>query len=223
MAHLSKDEELINAFNKNIDIHSRTASLIYNVSLDKIIPEMRRTAKVVNFGIMYGAGAFRISQELGISRSVAQDIIDEYFKKYSGIKSYVDQILDKARKDKYVETIFGRRRPIWDADSDNALKRKASERIAINMPIQGSAAELIKIAMIDIHDKLIKEKLKAKMILQIHDELLFEFPEDEEDMLVPMVLNSMEKAMDLSVPLVVDYGIGNNWFEAPLINLWKQV
>ena len=175
---------------------------------------MRRIAKVVNFGIMYGAGAFRISQELGISRSVAQDIIDEYFNKYSGIKFYIDQILDKARKDKYVETIFGRRRPIWDADSDNALKRKASERIAINMPIQGSAAELIKIAMIDIYKKLAKENLKAKMILQIHDELLFEFPKDEEDILVSIVVSSMEEAMDLSVPLVVDYGIGNNWFEA---------
>ena len=214
MAHLSKDAELLNAFNNNIDIHSRTASLIYNVSIDEIIPEMRRTAKVVNFGIMYGAGAFRISQELGISRIIAQDIIDEYFNKYSGIKFYIDQILDKARKDKFVETIFGRRRPIWDADSDNALKRKASERIAINMPIQGSAAELIKIAMIDIHNKLAKRKLKAKMILQIHDELLFEFPRNEEDILVSIVVNSMEKAMDLSVPLVVDYGIGNNWFEA---------
>ena len=214
MAHLSKDTELLDAFNNNIDIHSRTASLIYNVSIDDIIPEMRRTAKVVNFGIMYGAGAFRISQELGISRNVAQDIINEYFNKYSGIKSYIDQVLDKARKYKYVETIFGRRRPIWDADSDNALKRKASERIAINMPIQGSAAELIKIAMIDIHNRITKEKLKAKMILQIHDQLLFEFPKDEEDVLVPMVVNSMEKAMDLNVPLVVEYGIGNNWFEA---------
>ena len=175
---------------------------------------MRRTAKVVNFGIMYGAGAFRISQELGISRSVAQNIIDEYFKKYSGIKSYIDQTLDKARDKKYVETIFGRRRPIWDADSDNSLKRKAAERIAINMPIQGSAAELIKIAMIDIYSKLSKEKLQAKMILQIHDELLFEFPEDEEEMLIHIVVNSMENAMDLSVPLVVDYGIGDNWFEA---------
>ena len=214
MAHLSQDTELLDAFNKNIDIHSRTASLIYNVSIDEIIPEMRRTAKVVNFGIMYGAGAFRISQELGISRSVAQNIIDEYFKKYSGIKSYIDQTLDKARDKKYVETIFGRRRPIWDADSDNSLKRKAAERIAINMPIQGSAAELIKIAMIDIYSKLSKEKLQAKMILQIHDELLFEFPEDEEEMLIHIVVNSMENAMDLSVPLVVDYGIGDNWFEA---------
>ena len=214
MAHLSEDTELCKAFNNNIDIHSRTASLIYNVSLDEIFPEMRRTAKVVNFGIMYGAGAFRISQELGISRVASQEIIDEYFKQYSGIKTYIDRILEKARKNNYVETISGRRRPIWDANSENSLRRKAAERIAINMPIQGSAAELIKIAMIDIYKKLLKEDLKSKMILQIHDELLFEFPEDEEDRLISIVVNSMEKAMRLKVPIIVDYGVGNNWYEA---------
>ena len=214
MAHLSEDIELCKAFNNNIDIHSRTASLIYNVSLDDIIPEMRRTAKVVNFGIMYGAGAFRISQELGISRVASQEIIDEYFKQYSGIKTYIDRILEKARKNNYVETISGRRRHIWDANSENSLRRKAAERIAINMPIQGSAAELIKIAMIDIYKKLLKEDLKSKMILQIHDELLFEFPEDEEDRLISIVVNSMEKAMRLKVPIIVDYGVGNNWYEA---------
>ena len=214
MAHLSEDIELCKAFNNNIDIHSRTASLIYNVSLDDIIPEMRRTAKVVNFGIMYGAGAFRISQELGISRVASQEIIDEYFKQYSGIKTYIDRILEKARKNNYVETISGRRRPIWDANSENSLRRKAAERIAINMPIQGSAAELIKIAMIDIYKKLLKEDLKSKMILQIHDELLFEFPEDEEDILISIVVNSMEQAMRLRVPIIVDYGVGNNWYEA---------
>jgi DNA polymerase-1 len=214
MAHLSEDEELCDAFNKNIDIHSRTASLIYNVSIEEIIPEMRRTAKVVNFGIMYGAGAFRISQELGISRVASQDIIDEYFKKYSGIRVYIDKILELARKENYVETISGRRRPVWDANSENALKRKAAERVAINMPIQGSAAELIKIAMIDIQKEIKKEKLKSKMILQIHDELLFEFPKEEEDKLIPLVVNSMEKAMRLKVPIIVDYGSGKNWYEA---------
>jgi len=214
MAHLSEDEELCDAFNKNIDIHSRTASLIYNVSIEEIIPEMRRTAKVVNFGIMYGAGAFRISQELGISRVASQDIIDEYFKKYSGIRVYIDKILELARKENYVETISGRRRPMWDANSENALKRKAAERVAINMPIQGSAAELIKIAMIDIQKGIKKEKLKSKMILQIHDELLFEFPKEEEDKLIPLVVNSMEKAMKLKVPIIVDYGCGKNWYEA---------
>ena len=214
MAHLSEDIELCKAFNNNIDIHSRTASLIYNVSLDDIIPEMRRTAKVVNFGIMYGAGAFRISQELGISRVASQEIIDEYFKQYSGIKTYIDRILEKARKNNCVETISGRRRPIWDANSENSLRRKAAERIAINMTIQRSAAELIKIAMIDIYKKLLKEDLKSKMILQIHDELLFEFPEDEEDILISIVVNSMEQAMRLRVPIIVDYGVGNNWYEA---------
>ena len=125
----------------------------------------------------------------------------------------LDQILDNARKNKYVETIFGRRRPIWDADSDNALKRKASERIAINMPIQGSAAELIKIAMIDIHEKIVNEKLKAKMILQIHDELLFEGPSEEMDILAKLVVSEMEGAMKLSIPLKVDWKIGKNWHE----------
>ena len=214
MAHLSEDEELCDAFNNNIDIHSRTASLIYNVSIEEIIPEMRRTAKVVNFGIMYGAGAFRISQELGISRMASQSIIDEYFKKYSGIRIYIDKILETARKENYVKTISGRRRSVWDTNSENALKRKAAERVAINMPIQGSAAELIKIAMIDIQKEIKKEKLKSKMILQIHDELLFEFPKEEEDKLIPLVVNSMEKAMRLKVPIIVDYGCGENWYEA---------
>ena len=214
MAHLSEDQELCDAFNNSIDIHSRTASLIYNVSIEDLIPEMRRTAKVVNFGIMYGAGAFRISQELGISRMASQDIIDEYFKQYSGVKVYIEKILDKARKDNFVETIFGRRRPVWDANSENALKRKAAERVAINMPIQGSAAELIKIAMINIQKEIKKEELKSKMILQIHDELLFEFPKEEENKIIPLVVNSMENAMELKVPLIVDYGCGINWYEA---------
>ncbi|OUW78673.1 MAG: DNA polymerase I [bacterium TMED217] len=214
MAHLSEDHELCDAFNNNIDIHSRTASLIYNVPIEDLIPEMRRTAKVVNFGIMYGAGAFRISQELGISRMASQDIIDEYFKKYSGVKLYIEKILDKARKDNFVETIFGRRRPVWDANSENALKRKAAERVAINMPIQGSAAELIKIAMINIQKEIKKEELKSKMILQIHDELLFEFPKEEEAKIIPLVVNSMENAMLLKVPIIVDYGFGSNWYEA---------
>ena len=214
MAHLSEDQELCDAFNNNIDIHSRTASLIYNVPIEDLIPEMRRTAKVVNFGIMYGAGAFRISQELGISRMASQDIIDEYFKKYSGVKLYIEKILDKARKDNFVETIFGRRRPVWDANSENALKRKAAERVAINMPIQGSAAELIKIAMINIQKEIKKEELKSKMILQIHDELLFEFPKEEEAKIIPLVVNSMENAMLLKVPIIVDYGFGSNWYEA---------
>ena len=214
MAHLSEDKELCNAFKDNLDIHDRTASLIYNVPLDDVQPEMRRTAKVINFGIMYGAGPFRISQELGISRKAAQEIIKQYFIQYSGIQNYIDDTLSKARSDNYVETILGRRRYVWDVNSENALKKQAAERVAINMPIQGSAAELIKIAMIDIQKNIENDKLKYKMILQIHDELLFEYPLDEEEHLILMVKKSMENAMSLKVPIIVDYGFGKDWFEA---------
>ena len=214
MAHLSQDKELCKAFKDNLDIHDRTASLIYNVPLDDVQSEMRRTAKVINFGIMYGAGPFRISQELGISRKAAQEIIKQYFIQYSGIQNYIDDTLSKARSDNYVETILGRRRYVWDVNSDNALKKQAAERVAINMPIQGSAAELIKIAMIDIQKNIENDKLKSKMILQIHDELLFEYPLDEEEHLILMVKKSMENAMSLNVPIIVDYGFGKDWFEA---------
>ena len=214
MAHLSEDKELCKAFKDNLDIHDRTASLIYNVPLDDVQPEMRRTAKVINFGIMYGAGPFRISQELGISRKAAQEIIKQYFIQYSGIQNYIDDTLSKARSDNYVETILGRRRYVWDVNSDNALKKQAAERVAINMPIQGSAAELIKIAMIDIQKNIENDKLNSKMILQIHDELLFEYPLDEEEHLISMVKKSMENAMSLNVPIIVDYGFGKDWFEA---------
>ena len=214
MAHLSEDKELCKAFKDNLDIHGRTASLIYNVPLDDVQPEMRRTAKVINFGIMYGAGPFRISQELGISRKAAQEIIKQYFIQYSGIQNYIDDTLSKARSDNYVETILGRRRYVWDVNSENALKKQAAERVAINMPIQGSAAELIKIAMIDIQKNIENDKLNSKMILQIHDELLFEYPLDEEEHLISMVKKSMENAMSLKVPIIVDYGFGKDWFEA---------
>ena len=214
MAHLSEDKELCKAFKDNLDIHDRTASLIYNVPLDDVQPEMRRTAKVINFGIMYGAGPFRISQELGISRKAAQEIIKQYFIQYSGIQNYIDNTLSKARSNNYVETILGRRRYVWDVNSENALKKQAAERVAINMPIQGSAAELIKIAMIDIQKNIENDKLNSKMILQIHDELLFEYPLDEEEHLILMVKKSMENAMSLKVPIIVDYGFGKDWFEA---------
>jgi len=214
MAHLSEDLELCNAFNANLDIHTRTASLIYNVSIDDVQPDMRRTAKVINFGIMYGAGPFRISQELGISRKASQEIIKEYFNQYSGVKKYISATLDKARSDNFVETLLGRRRSVWDINSQNALKRQAAERIAINMPIQGSAAELIKIAMIDVQKNIELEHMDSKLILQIHDELLFEFPVDEKDVLIPLVKESMENAMKLKVPVIVDYGSGKDWFEA---------
>ncbi|MFL2983282.1 MAG: DNA polymerase I [Candidatus Neomarinimicrobiota bacterium] len=214
MAHFSQDKGLIDAFNDSEDIHSKTASKVFNVPIEMVIPEMRRTAKVVNFGIMYGAGAFRISQELGIPRKEAVSLIKNYFQQYPGIQNYIDSTCLKAREDKYVETILGRKRPIWEADSDNALRRKAAERMAINMPIQGSAAEMIKLAMINIHQGIKEMCLKAKLVLQIHDELIFEFPVEEQEELVKLVIEKMENALHLTVPVKVDYGIGNSWYEA---------
>ena len=214
MAHFSRDKGLIAAFQNGEDIHSRTASHVFNVPIDLVLPEMRRTAKVVNFGIMYGAGPFRMSQELGIPRKEAVAIIESYFEQYPGIQNYIDTTLEKARNEKYVQTILGRRRPVWDADSDNGLRRQAAERMAINMPIQGSAAEMIKLAMIAIQKEMIQRGMKTKLILQIHDELLFEFPNDEEEILVKLVVNKMENAMELSVPIIVEHGIGETWYDA---------
>ncbi len=214
MAHYSQDNAMIKAFKENIDIHSQTASSIFNVPINNVLPEMRRTAKVVNFGIMYGAGPFRLSQELSVSRQEASLIITEYFKQFPGIQNYINDTIDGARRNKYVETIFGRRRPIWDVDSANGIKKKAAERVAINMPIQGSAAEMIKVAMISIQEKINKLGMKSKLILQIHDELIFESPASEEEILIKMVVEKMENAMKLSVPIVVDYGSGSSWLEA---------
>ena len=214
MAHLSQDPALIEAFNKNEDIHSRTASDVFGVGIKDLLPEMRRTAKIVNFGIMYGAGSFRLSQELGIPRSEAQVIIDTYFERYAGIREYMDRTIKQAEDQKYVETVLGRRRNIWNIDSKNHIQREAAKRMAINMPIQGTAAEMIKLAMLDIHRTLINDGYNARMILQIHDELLFETPAQEIDTLKEMVSDKMVNAMPLTIPLVVDCGKGINWFEA---------
>ncbi|MFQ6606355.1 MAG: DNA polymerase I [Fidelibacterota bacterium] len=214
MAHLSQDPALRKAFLRNEDVHARTASDVFGVPIDEVLPEMRATAKVVNFGIMYGAGPFRMSQELGIPRAEAQEIIDAYFKRYQGIKFYIENTLQKAEEDHYVSTLLGRRRPVWNISSDNYVQREAAKRMAINMPIQGTAAEMIKLAMIAIHRILQKEQFRAKMVLQIHDELLFEVPEDEVEALQKMVVREMENALPLSVPLVVDCGVGQSWFEA---------
>jgi DNA polymerase-1 len=211
---LSQDPGLVAAFQDGEDVHARTASLVFGVPLEDVQPEMRRTAKIVNFGIMYGAGPFRMSQELGIPRREAQVLIDTYFQQYSGIRTYIDTVLEQARTDHYVTTILGRRRPVWDATSDNRMRREAAERMAINMPIQGTAAEMIKLAMIQIHQDLKANHFQSRMILQIHDELLFEVPENEVEDLKTLVVERMEKALPLSVPIVVDCGVGNSWYEA---------
>ena len=214
MAHLSQDKALLDAFNNGEDIHTRTAADVFNVGIDEVIPEMRRTAKIVNFGLLYGAGPFRMSQELGIPHKEAKSIIEAYFERYSGIKNYIDSVIEDARNKKYVETMLGRRRQVWDIDSNNHLHKEAAKRMAINMPIQGTNAEMIKIAMIDIQKELLSKNMQSKMLLQIHDELVFEVPSEELDSLQKIVVNKMENSLPLSVPIIVDYGNGDSWYEA---------
>ncbi|HRU91611.1 MAG TPA: DNA polymerase I [Candidatus Marinimicrobia bacterium] len=214
MAHLSGDAELRRAFQEGVDVHARTAALVYGVPEKDVLPEMRRIAKVVNFGIMYGAGAFRMSEELGISRSDANKLIEQYFRTYPGINDYIMKTIEEARKNNYVKTLAGRRRYVPDINSENKNVREAAERVAINMPIQGTAADMIKIAMIRIQRQLNEKKFKSMMILQIHDELLFEVHPDELENLRPIVTTEMENALPLDVPVKVDIGIGNSWYEA---------
>lgn len=214
MASLSKDASMLEAFNNNLDIHSATAAKVYNVDLKDVDRSMRSAAKAVNFGIIYGISAFGLSQNIGVSRTEAKQIIEQYFEEFPFVKKYMDLSIQIARENEFVETLFGRRRYLKDINSRNAVMRAAAERNAINAPIQGTAADIIKIAMIDIANTLIKEGLKSKMILQIHDELIFEMHPSEELKLKSIVESCMIKASALDVPIVVDMGIGNNWLEA---------
>ena len=214
MAALSGDTEMLKAFNNGLDIHSATAAKVYNVSVDEVDKMMRTNAKSVNFGIIYGISAFGLSQNIGISRNEAKNIIDEYFVQFPAIKKYMDDIILKARKQEYVETYYKRRRYLPNINSRNAVIRSVAERNAINAPIQGTAADIIKIAMIEIQKELINQNMQSKMILQVHDELVFDMLNDEKDKLIPLVKGKMEQVIDLGVPLVVDIGEGKNWLEA---------
>ena len=215
MAHLSKDKALTKALNDGEDIHTFTAKNVFNVKEDgDVLPEMRRIAKIVNFGIMYGAGSFRLSQELGIPFAESKKIIDVYFEKYKGIKQYMEDTKLLVKKDKSVQTLLGRKRAVWDSDSQNQVRRDAAERMAINMPIQGTAAEMIKLAMIRIDKDLKENNLKSKLILQIHDELLLEVHNNEIDYVTEMVIKHMKNAMNLDVPIEIDCGVGSSWYEA---------
>ena len=214
MAHYSQEPELLDAFNNDLDIHSRTAALVYSVSEEDVTPEQRRSAKVVNFGIMYGAGPFRMSKELGISMKDAKELIETYFKTYPGIQTYIQKTIEEAHTRGYVHTLGGRKRYAQALGTSNINIQKAEERALINMPIQGSAAELVKIAMINIHNKIKKHKYKTKMILQIHDELIFEVPKYEIENISKLVKFEMENAVKLSIPLKVDSNWGASWYEA---------
>jgi len=213
LAHFSGDESLIEAFMTGSDIHNRTASEIFGVTPDLVTPEMRRLAKSINFGIIYGISAFGLAKQLGTSVSIAKSYIDEYFKRYKKVREYIDKSIDDARSKGYAETILGRRRPIPELASDDRNRKGFGERTAMNTPIQGSAADIINIAMIRIQEKLGTGR-KSRMILQVHDELLFEVPADELDYLSRMVREEMEGAWKLSVPILVEIGTGRNWAEA---------
>ena len=214
MADMSGDKQMIEAFFNNEDIHASTAAKIFNVPIDEVTGDMRRKAKTANFGIIYGISGFGLSQRLNIPRNEAQSLINGYFRIYPQVQMYMVESIENARKKGYVETIFGRRRFLSDINSRNANIRGMAERNAINAPIQGSAADLIKIAMIRIWDVLRKERLKTKMILQVHDELLFDVPKEEVEQVKRIVKIEMENVYKLKVPLLVEIGAGKNWLEA---------
>ena len=214
MAHLSKDKNMIEAFNKGQDIHAATASKIFKIPLEEVTPDMRRKAKTANFGIIYGITPYGLSQRLGISRSDAKKLIEEYFTTFSGVKRYMDESIAKAREQGYVETIFGRKRFLPDINSQNAIVRGYAERNAINTPIQGSAADIIKVAMNKIYKRLSDGGYKSKMILQVHDELDFNVHMNELDEVKNIVVYEMENAYPLIVPLKTDCNHGANWLEA---------
>ncbi|MCC8036223.1 MAG: DNA polymerase I [Rikenellaceae bacterium] len=214
MAHLSEDNNLMEAFNKKEDVHAATASLLFNVPLPEVTSDQRRKAKTANFGIIYGISAFGLGQRLNIPRGEAKEIIDGYFRSYPGVREYMERVIEQARGQGYVTTIFGRKRKLPDIRSANAVARGLAERNAINAPIQGSAADIIKIAMIQVHREFQKRRLRSRMIMQVHDELVIDLYKPERDQVVDILTSAMENAAKLKVDLVVDYGIGQNWVEA---------
>ena len=214
MAHLSNDKNLTHAFNNNIDVHSSTAAEVFGVSIDDVSQDQRRSAKAINFGLMYGMSAFGLTRQLGISRAEAQEYLDTYFARYTGVKDYMDNIKAKAKEDKFVETIMGRRLYLNEINAANGLRRQAAERAAINAPLQGSAADIIKKAMLDIDQLLLNEMQEVKMIMQVHDELVFECSEGNAEDVMNKMKSTMEQTVELNIPLIVEAAIGKNWNEA---------
>jgi DNA polymerase-1 len=214
LAHYSEDEALIDAFRVGEDIHLRTAAEIFGVNLDEVTEELRRQAKTINFGIIYGMSAFRLAKDLGIPQKKSRQIIEHYFQRYKGVRSYVENITEKGREQGYVTTLFKRKRFLPDLRSRNRNIRQFAERTAINTPIQGSAADIIKLAMIRIDSILERRALPARMIMQVHDELVFEVEARAADEVASLVRHEMESVVSLAVSLVVEVGLGSNWDEA---------
>jgi DNA polymerase-1 len=214
IASLSEDKNMCEAFVSGKDIHQATAAKVFNVPLEEVTKEMRSKAKAVNFGIIYGQGAFGLAQNLGISRTEAKEIIDSYFKQFSTLKNFQADQIEMAKEKGFVETILHRKRHLADINSRNAIVRGFAERNAINAPIQGSAADIIKVAMIHIYQAFQREGVQSKMILQVHDELVFDVRKDEQEKVVSIVQDCMQNAVHLNVPLVAEYGVGDNWLVA---------
>ena len=214
MAHLSKDPGLLSAFQEGEDVHSKTASEVFNVGIEDVSSDLRRNAKAINFGLIYGISAFGLGKQLGITRNLAAEYMAMYFEKYPGVKQYMESTKESASQNGYVETLFGRRLYLKEINANNALRRQASERAAINAPVQGTAADIMKIAMIRMYKALEKEKSEARIILQVHDELILDTPEKEIDRVIELTTEAMKEATLLDVPLEIDIGIGDNWDQA---------
>ena len=214
MAHLSNDQQMINVFNEGKDLHAATAATIYKKPIDQVSRDERTKSKRANFGIIYGITVFGLAERLDISRDEAKQLIDGYFETFPEVHDYMEQAKQKARQQGYVTTLFGRRRYLPDINSANATVRGFAERNAINAPIQGTAADIIKVAMIRIHNRFKQEGIRSKMILQVHDELNFSVYPEEKEQVERIVLEEMQNAIALKVPLVADSGFGSNWLEA---------
>ena len=214
LAHISEDENMVNAFNNGEDIHKQAASKVFGVPIDEVTKELRSRAKAVNFGIVYGISDFGLAEQIGVSRKEAKKDIEQYLEKYSGIKTFMDNIVEEAKEKGYVETIYHRRRYVPELKSKNYMVRKFGERVAMNTPIQGTAADIMKVAMINVFNELKKRGLKSRIILQIHDELLIETEKSELDEVKNLLVNCMENVIKLKVPLKAEVSLGNNWYEA---------
>ena len=214
LAHCSGDEQLIGAYREARDIHRMTASQVFHTPFDEVTDLQRRNAKAVNFGIVYGISSFGLSQDLSITRKEAAQYIDHYFETYPGIKKFLDDSVDHAKEKGYAVTLFGRRRPVPELKSSNFMQRSFGERVAMNAPIQGTAADIIKIAMVGVDEELRRRNMKSRLILQVHDELLIEADGQEVEEVKQILKDKMENAAELSVPLIADMHTGNNWYEA---------
>lgn len=214
LAHMANVESLIEAFKNNIDIHSKTASDIFKVDLDLVTKEQRRMAKAVNFGIIYGISQYGLAENTGLSNSEAKKFIEDYLNLYPGIKDYMDRTIKDAYEDNIIKTMFGRMRKIEELDSKNYMIRQQGERIALNTPIQGTSADIIKMAMIEVDKMITTKNLKTKMLIQVHDELVFDVPNDEIDIFTKELTNIMENVVTLRVPLKIEVSYGNNWYQA---------